>query len=116
MIPEEILRAANRTPELRGRVKPEAHRIAIAHDGRIVGFFTPHETAMGWRLGPLYIDPAYRRLGLARAAWAGYADRVCVAFVADSNTASEALHRACGFERWRRGPKGWYWRREAKAS
>jgi RimJ/RimL family protein N-acetyltransferase len=112
VIPEEILRAANRTPELRGRVKPDATRIAIACEGRVVGFFTPHACSLGWRVGPLYVDPAFRKRGLARLAWVGYTDRVCVAFVADGNVASEALHRACGFTQWRRGPKGWFWRRE----
>lgn len=116
VIPDEMLRAANRCPELRGRVKPDAHRVAIASGGVVVGFFTPHPCALGWRVGPLWIAPEHRRKGLARLAWDGYRDRVCVAFVADSNGASAALHRSCGFAPWRRGPSGWYWRRDASAT
>lgn len=106
-----MLREANRCPELRGRVKPNATRIGLWVDGVIVGFFTPHETDMGWRVGPLWVDPTYRGRRIAELAWRGYVDRVCVAFISNANEASRSLHERIGFVKWRRGCKGWFYRR-----
>lgn len=91
-VPDAVLHAANITPEMKGRVKPEAARTAMMVDGVVAGFCTPHETKMGLRLGPLYVAPDYRRMGLAALAWDRFRDRVCVAFVNNANTASAALH------------------------
>jgi RimJ/RimL family protein N-acetyltransferase len=56
--------------------------------------------------------PEYRRLGLVLAYYDAHPDRECVAFAADNNPASIALHEKAGFSRWRRGARGWFFRRD----
>lgn len=111
-IPAEIVRLANATWETRGHAKADAYREPLIVDGRVVGFITPHETRWGFRLGPIFVLPEYRRRGLALRAYARFRDRTMVAFVADDNPASRALHERAGFVRWRRGNGGWFLRRE----
>jgi GNAT superfamily N-acetyltransferase len=112
VIPPEMLREANRHPAIKGFVKPDALRVPLVCDGTVAGFVTPHASKLGWRLSPVWVAPAYRGLGLLRDAWEPYRDRVCVAFISDVNTASAAAYRRAGFAPWRRGPKGYYWKRE----
>lgn len=111
-IPLEILREANAAPETRGRARRDAYREPITCDGEVVGFYSPHETAWGWRLGPVYVRPEYRRRGLALAAYNKFRDRAVVVFVADTNAASLAFVTRAGFVRWKPGNGGWFMRRE----
>lgn len=113
MIPTEIIRAANAEWETRGNAKRNAVREPLLCDGEIAGFITPHETAWGWRLGPIFVLPEYRRRGLALAAYEARRHLTMVAFVADTNAASATLHERAGFTRWKRGNGGWFLRREA---
>jgi len=113
VIPAEIIRAANRERETRGNAKRDAAREPLECDGQVVGFVTPHETPWGWRLGPIFVLPAYRRRGLVVAAYEARRHLAMVAFVADTNKASAALHARVGFQRWKRGNGGWFMRREA---
>lgn len=113
MIPVEIIRLANATWETRGHARPRDHREPLMLDGRVVGFVTPREEAWGWRHGPIFVLPAYRRRGLVLAYYASHPERRCVAFVADDNQASRALHTRAGFTNWRRGNGGWFMVREA---
>lgn len=111
-IPEEIVRAAMAEPGLRGRVfLCSKRREALVCDGQVVGFISPHETAMGWRHGPIFVLPAYRGRGLVEAYYAAHPERLCVAFIPDANKASRKIHERAGFVEWRRGPKGSYMRR-----
>lgn len=113
VIPEEIVRAAMAEPGLRGRVfLCSMRRESIVCDGRVVGFVTPHETAIGWRHGPIYVLPAFRNRGLVEAYYVAHPERLCVAFIQDENAASRKMHERAGFINWKRGPNGWYMRRE----
>lgn len=112
-VPGAILQEANASWEIIGRVRADAWREPLRADGAIVGFVSPHETAWGWRHGPMFVLPAYRRRGLVLAYYAAHAERRCVAFVADLNTASRAMHSRAGFVHWRRGNGGAFVRREA---
>lgn len=114
-IPLELVRAARLEPSLRGRVHLcSTRREALVCDGAIVGFVTPHEMPTGWRHGPIYVAPGYRKRGLVRAYYDAHPERVCVAFIADGNRSSRAAHVAAGFVDWRRGPRGWFMRRERR--
>lgn len=110
-IPVEIVRACNAEWYTRKRAKPKAHREALVCDGKVVGFLSPHETKWGWRMGPIFVLPEYRRRGLVRAAYEARRHLLLVAFVADDNPGSRALHEGVGFVRWKRGPGGWFYRR-----
>jgi GNAT superfamily N-acetyltransferase len=112
-IPHEIIRLANATWETRGHARPRDAREPLLWSGLIVGFVTPHETSWGWRLGPIFVLPEYRRRGLVLAAYAARRHLPMVAFVADDNPPSRALHLRAGFANWRRGNHGWFMRREA---
>ncbi len=114
-IPESIVRAAMATPELKSRVfLCSTRREALVCDGNVVGFITPHETASGWRHGPIYVDPEYRGRGLVEAYYAAHPERACVAFIRDDNPASLKTHLAAGFELWKRAKDGAFYRRAAK--
>lgn len=112
-VPEEIVRAAMAEPGLRGRVfLCSTRREPLYGDGKVVGFVTPHETKSGWRHGPIFVLPAYRKRGLVEAYYASHPERLCIAFIPDDNKASRRTHERAGFKEWKRGPKGWYMRRE----
>lgn len=114
IVPESVVRAAMAEPALRGRVfLCSTRREALVCEGEIVGFVCPHETKTGWRHGPIFVLPAYRRRKLVEAYYAAHPERTCVAFVADDNAASRGMHKRAGFVDWRRGPRGWFMRREA---
>lgn len=87
-----------------------ARLLPIMYRGRVVGFYSPHMTPMGRRIGPLFVLPEYRRLGLAFRAYTSVRGPL-VACVRDDNRASVALHRSAGFRRWRRYASEWWWRR-----
>lgn len=112
-IPEELLREANRTREIVGWVKPNAHRVALVHEGKVVGFVTPHLTAWGLTFAPIFVLPAYRRLGLMLEAYSVARDVTMWEFAADTNVASRRMLEKAGFTPWRRGNGGWFLRREA---
>jgi RimJ/RimL family protein N-acetyltransferase len=113
VVPEELVRAAMAEPALRGRVfLCSTRREALMCDGQVVGFVTPHETAQGWRHGPIFVLPGFRGRGLVEAYYAAHPERPCVAFIPDANKASRRMHERAGFVDWKRGPKGWYMRRE----
>ncbi len=113
VIPEAIVRAARQEPTLRGRVfLCSKRREPLIYEGQIVGFVTPHETTMGWRHGPIFVLPGFRRKGLVQAYYAAHPERLCVAFIPDGNTGSRRMHAAAGFKDWKRGPGGMYMRRE----
>lgn len=115
-IPEAIVRAAMAEPALRGRVfLCSTRRVPLFADGQVVGFVCPHETKDGWRHGPIFVMPGFRKRGLVEAFYAAHPQRVCIAFVADDNEASRRMHARAGFVNWKRHSKGWYMRREAIA-
>jgi GNAT superfamily N-acetyltransferase len=100
-------------PGLRGRVfMCSTRREAIVCDDRVVGFVTPRRTKVGWRHGPIYVLPEFRGRGLVAAYYATHPERDCVAFVRDTNKPSRSAHERAGFKNWRRGPGGWFMRRE----
>ena len=112
-VPEEIVRAAMAEPGLRARVfLCSTRREALVCDGRVVGFVTPHETKRGWRHGPIFVLPEYRKRGLVQAYYAAHPERLCVAFVANSNKESRRMHELAGFVHWMGGNGGVYMRRE----
>lgn len=112
-ISEEIVRAAMAEPGLRGRVfLCSTRREALVCDEQVVGFVTPHETKQGWRHGPIFVLPGFRRRGLVEAYYAAHPERLCVAFIQDTNRGSRKMHERAGFVNWKRGPGGWYMRRE----
>jgi len=112
-IPDDIVRAAMKSPELKGRVfLCSTRREPLVCDGKVVGFVTPHETASGWRHGPIYVDPEYRGKGLVEAYYARHPERLCVAFIRDDNTASLKMHLNAGFEFWKRAKEGAFYRRQ----
>ena len=114
MIPGSILREANATWETRGLARANGGHEPLYASGVVAGFVTPHETAWGWRHGPIFVLPVYRRRGLVLAYYAAHPERECVAFVADDNEASRALHERAGFVHWRRGNGGTFVRRQAR--
>ncbi len=113
-VPEEIVRAAMAEHGLRGRViMSSKRREPLVCDGAVVGFVTPHETASGWRHGPIYILPDYRGRGVLQAYYASHPERTCVAFIATGNWASMKAHKEAGFAIWKRSKRGCFMRREA---
>jgi GNAT superfamily N-acetyltransferase len=113
-IPESIVRAAMAAPELKARVfLCSTRREPLVCDGQVVGFVTPHETASGWRHGPIYVDPEYRGRGLVEAYYAAHPERECVAFIRDDNPASLSMHTSAGFGLWKRAKDGAFYRRPA---
>lgn len=113
-VPEEIVRAAMKEPTLRGRViLRSTRRHPLICDGKVVGFVTPHETKSGWRIGPIYVAPGYRRRGLVAAYYQAQPGKAFVAFIADGNAASLSAHRAAGFVAWKKARHGQWLRREA---
>lgn len=111
-IPVALLREANRDRAIAGRVRiAGVKRVPIVDPdtGAVVGFVTPHMGCYGFRLGSIYVTPSARGKGLARAMVHRFSDRGLVHFVPDLSPASHAMHRALGFEVWRRHGKGtWY--------
>lgn len=113
-VPEEIVREAMAESTLRGRVfLCSTRRVALVCNGEVVGFVTPHETPLGWRAGPIYVRVGFRRRGLVTAFYAAHSDRTWVAFIADGNVPSMAMHQRAGFKAWRRAKGGQFMRREA---
>ena len=81
-------------------------------DGVVAGFYTPHESPPGWnRIGPVYIDPAFRGRGLVVALYATL-HGPHLAFIEHGNVASERVHERAGFKRTRKHARGWYWNRD----
>lgn len=116
MVPPEIIRTANATWETRGRARVgDPRHELLLWDGTPAGFITPHETSWGWRLGPIFILPQFRRRGLVLEAYRARQHLTMLAFVADDNGPSAALHRRAGFTTWRRGNGGVFVRREASS-
>lgn len=115
VVPEEIVRAAMVDPILRGRViLSSTRRVALVHDGEVVGFVTPHETKSGWRAGPIYVVPTHRGHGHVEAFYAAHPDRVWVAFVPAGARGSLSMHKRAGFVHWKNARDGQWMRREAE--
>ena len=113
-IPAEVVATARRETFITLRAKDLNLRRPIRHDGAVVGFCHPHDTASGFRLGPIFVLPEYRGRGLTRYAYGLYAaGKHCVAYIHDGNVGSEKAHAAAGFVKKRRGKGGWTWVREA---
>jgi RimJ/RimL family protein N-acetyltransferase len=112
-IPPEVVAAARREQFIHLRGKDLHLRVPILCNGLVVGFCHPHDTPNGYRLGPIFVLPAYRGRGLTRRAYEEHAGtRRCVAYIHDGNVGSEKAHAAAGFIRRRRGPGGWTWVRD----
>lgn len=114
VIPEALLRAANKDRGTRGRVRraDAERRVPILCDGLVVGFYTPHESASGYkRIGPVYVLPEYRGRGLVTAIYRSI-DGPMLACIEAWNIDSERLHERAGFLPSRRYSHGWYWVRE----
>lgn len=113
IIPEDLLEEARRERAIVGYVKDGAYREPIVCDGLVVGFYTPHTTSWGTSFAPVYVTPAYRRRGLALAVYTSRRDITMWAFAAGWNHASSGMLEKAGFTRWRKGNKGWFYRRVA---
>lgn len=91
--------------------RPGDHVVVAEAGGRVVGFahsgtYRPRPAYDGTREVSIYLDEGVRGTGLGRRLYAELLARVdadgihtCLAVVALPNPASEALHRAVGFER-----------------
>lgn len=113
MIPQSIIEEARRERAIIGYVKTGDHREPIRFGEQIVGFYTPHQNRWGLTYGPIYVSPPYRRMGLALAAYEARRDVTMWDFAADWNNASSGMLTKAGFLQWRRGTKGWFYRRLA---
>lgn len=110
MVPLEVWDAARREYHcVIGKVRRE-DVWPVRHDGKVVGFYYPHDTKVGRRVGPLFVLPEYRGRGFAMRVYAKVRGPL-VACVRDDNQASIRLHEKAGFVRWRRYAAGWWWRR-----
>jgi RimJ/RimL family protein N-acetyltransferase len=115
-IPKEVVAAARSEPFIHLRGKDLHLRRPIVYEGRVVGFCHPHDTPSGYRLGPIFVLPAFRGHGLTRRAYEQHAaGRRCIAYTHHGNVGSEKAHAAAGFVKWRKGRGGWTWVREAPA-
>ncbi len=114
-IPPNVLAAAREDRRLHlVRAKDADIRRAILVAGDVVGFCHPHDTARGFRLGPLFVLPSHRGRGLIRAAYEQHAaGRRCIAYIHDWNEPSARAHAGAGFVKSRRDRGGWIWVREA---
>lgn len=111
-IPKQMMIDANRCHEIRGRVKECDHRDALMVGDVVAGFVTTKEQDGVWLHGPIYVAPEHRRKGLVMAYYMAHPERTCVAWLADSNTATVAMHTKAGFRPFRRGFRGAWYRRE----
>lgn len=108
-IPAEVIESARKDPQV--VLRPGMELWAIRCEGRVVGFYSPHECAYGRRIGPIFVLPEFRRRGLVLATYARLRGPL-VACVRDDNEPSIRLHERAGFRRWRRYAWGWWWKRE----
>lgn len=113
-IPEFLLEEARHERAIVGYVKPGAYREPIVCDGAVVGFYSPHQTKWGLSFAPVYVTPAYRRRGLCLKAYTSRRDVTMWAFAADWNVASREMLLKAGFKVWRRGNRGFFYRRVAQ--
>lgn len=114
-IPREVVAAARKEPFISLRKKDEPLRRPILCDGQVVGFCHPHDTPHGYRLGPIFVLPAYRGRRLTRAAYDLYAGaRRCVAYIHHGNDGSVKAHAAAGFVVRRSNRNGAHWERPAR--
>jgi phosphinothricin acetyltransferase len=91
--------------------RPGDHVVVAEVDGRVVGMayaatYRPRPAYAGTRETSVYLADDARGRGLGRALYGELLRRVdadgihvCLAVIAEPNAASEALHRALGFER-----------------
>lgn len=108
-IPLEVIQAARK--EYQVVLKSGQNLAPILYKRRIIGFYYPHQCKIGMRVGPIFVLPEFRRLGLAL----GVYNRIKVPLVAcvrNDNPASIALHERAGFIRWRPYSAGWWYRRQ----
>lgn len=100
IIPDALLREANRCNPIRGRVRRHGVvRYAIRDAaGDVVGFVCPHVGSRGWRLGPIYVTPKARGRGLAAAAVLRFRFLGLVHYVPDTAPESLRMHLSIGFE------------------
>jgi len=113
-VPDEIVREAKKDRLLGPRVYlNDRRRVALMCDGAAVGFVTPHETASGWRAGPIFVLPEFRGRGLVEAFYAARADRTWVAFIPSEKKASLAMHTRAGFVKWKSSHHGLWMRKDA---
>lgn len=108
-IPDEVMRVAR--AEYQVVLNRVTELTPIRHHGKVVGFYRPHMAGNGtMRIGPIFVLPKYRRLGLVRRVYARISGPL-IACVRDDNPNSIALHERAGFARWKRYAHGWWWRR-----
>jgi hypothetical protein len=114
-IPMTIIQEARKDPLIGPRVIiSSTRREPLRYEGQIVGFVTPHETQSGWRLGPIFVLPAYRAKGLVQAYYAAHPHKTFVAFIPDGCAASMRAHKLAGFVRWKAGRGGVWLRRDPR--
>lgn len=107
-IPASVIEAARKETFIHLRKKDEHLRKPILFQGKVVGFCHPHETASGFRLGPIFVLPEFRGKRLTKLAYETYAvGKKCVAYVHHENIRSKRAHIAAGFLKLRRGKGGW---------
>lgn len=94
----------------RERLDSEHHLLVVEEDGRVLGYaysaaYRPRAAYDRTREVSVYLDPAAQGRGAGRAVYDVLLDRLradgvhtVLAVIAMPNPASEALHRACGFE------------------
>lgn len=98
-IPDAIVLAAMKEPYLRTRVKRhDSRRVPLMRGPICVGFVTPHEMKMGWRAGPIYVDPLHRGQGHVTEFYRGHSDRTWLAFIWLENKSAIRLHKQAGFQ------------------
>jgi len=107
-IPQDVIDAARL--DYQANYRPGLKLKPITLDERIVGFYYPHKCKSGFNLGPIFVLPEFRRLGLAGKLYRSTPGSL-IACIRDDNQPSIALHESVGFKRWRRYSSGWWWRR-----
>jgi len=64
----------------------------------LVGFAIPRQEGKGYRTGPIYVKPAYRKKGIAKAFVSFlFKGKTGNAYIEQNNTASQKLFLSCGF-------------------
>ena len=116
---KRLILAAESSPELEGFVRPDdegVHRLPIFFKKELVGFATPRQEDDGfWRMGAIYVKPAFRRRGLASKAIREFmAERKGRAVIEDENLASQRAFAAAGFTKTRKASEcqGYWWERK----
>jgi RimJ/RimL family protein N-acetyltransferase len=112
---QALLREANTDPAVKGFVypdEPKRKRLPIYCESQLVGFATPRQDPdQVWRMGAIYVTPAWRGRGLVAAAIAEFMrGKSGRAFIDTENVASQRAYSRAGFRLTKSVPdKGGAW-------